>query len=256
MTEPKQYTDLSIMPEGAKRAAMYSMPVTPATPMEMLSRAMMSGAAPETLEKLLALQERWEHNQASKAFDEAIAAARAEIPPIKKNKTVSYGAGKAAYNHEDLAEIERTILPILSKHGISYRFRTTVADKQIIVTCILSKGGYREENSLPGPADTSGSKNPIQQIGSTVTYLERYALKAALGLSATDDDDGISATQDKLTDDQVIELTQAIITSGRTVEWFCNFAAKIPAIAELAPERYAAALAHVKNLPMVDNAAG
>jgi hypothetical protein len=234
-----------------------SMPVNAATPMEMLNRAMMSGAAPEILERLLALQERWEHNQASKAFDEAIAAARAEIPPIKRNKTVSYGAGKAAYNHEDLAEIERTILPILSKYGISYRFRTTVADKQIIVTCILSKGGYREENSLPGPADTSGSKNPIQQIGSTVTYLERYALKAALGLSATDDDDdGIGATADKLTDDQVAELTKAITDSGRTVEWFCNFAAKIPAIAELAPERYAVALAHVKKLPKVDNAAG
>ena len=60
--------------------------VTPATPMEMLSRAMMSGATPDVLEKLLALQERWENNQARKAFDEAIAAARAEIPPIKKNK--------------------------------------------------------------------------------------------------------------------------------------------------------------------------
>jgi ERF superfamily len=226
-----------------------SMPVNAATPMEMLNRAMMSGAAPEILERLLALQERWEHNQASKAFDEAIAAARAEIPPIKRNKTVSYGAGKAAYNHEDLAEIERTILPILSKYGISYRFRTKVADKQIIVTCILSKGGYREENSLPGPADTSGSKNPIQQIGSTVTYLERYALKAALGLSATDDDDGVGANQDKLTDEQVAELTKAIEDSGRDVAWFCNFAAKINSITDLAPERYEAALQHVRKLP-------
>lgn len=171
----------------------FSMPVQPATPMEMLNRAIMSGATPETLERLLALQERWEMNQARKAYDEAIASARAEIPPIKKNRTVSYGAGKAAYNHEDLAEIERTILPILSKHGIGYRFRTTVVDtKNIIVTCVLFKSGYREENSLPGLADTSGSKNPIQALGSAVTYLERYTLKAALGLSATDDDDAVS----------------------------------------------------------------
>jgi len=171
---------------------LVSMPTTPATPMEMLNRAVMSGATPDTLERLLALQERWEHNQASKAFDDAIAAARADIPPIKKNKTVSFGAGKTAYAHEDLAEIERTILHILSKHGINYRFKTTVTDKMIIVTCILSKGGYREENSLPGPADTSGSKNPIQAIGSTVTYLQRYTLKAALGLSASEDDDATS----------------------------------------------------------------
>ena len=44
-----------------------------ATPMAMIDRALMSGAAPETLEKLLALQERWEANQGRKAFDEAMA---------------------------------------------------------------------------------------------------------------------------------------------------------------------------------------
>ena len=34
--------------------AALSSPVQPATPMEMLNRALMSGAAPETLEKMLA----------------------------------------------------------------------------------------------------------------------------------------------------------------------------------------------------------
>jgi len=232
--------------------------VTPATPMEMLSRAMMSGATPDVLEKLLALQERWENNQARKVYDEAISAARAEIPPIKKNKTVSYGAGKTAYHHEDLAEIERTILPILSKHGISYRFKTTVTDKQIVVTCILSKGGYREENSLPAPADTSGSKNPIQAIGSTVTYLQRYTLKAALGLSATDDDDAVSVNTNgngnggsrTLSDEQTDELFMAIDDSGRTEEWFCKFA-RIKELKDLASERFDAALAYVKKLERI-----
>jgi hypothetical protein len=123
------------------------------------------------------------------------------------------------------------------------------------VTCILSKGGYREENSLPGPADTSGSKNPIQAIGSAVTYLERYTLKAALGLSATDDDDAIEANVTQLTDEQATEITNAIEASGRDLDWFCNFA-RIDAISDLAPERYDAALAYVKKLPKVDNATG
>src|SRR4249919_1626646 len=95
--------------------------VTRATPMQILNRALMSGAAPETLEKMLALEERWERNEARKAFDRDITAAKAEIKPIKKNRTVSYGAGKTAYAHEDLAEIERTVVPILSEHGLSYR---------------------------------------------------------------------------------------------------------------------------------------
>ena len=230
--------------------------VTPATPMEMLSRALMSGAAPETLEKLLALQERWEKNMARKAFDRAMAAAKSEIKPIKKNRTVSHGVGKAAYNFADLAEIERSVVPILSEYGLSYRFRTTVTDKQIVVTCILShQEGHSEETSLPGPADTSGAKNAIQAIGSTVTYLQRYSLSAALGLSATDDDDGVSVGNgkpvDRLSAQQVIDLSEALDEVGRTDEWFCKFA-HIGALDDLAPERFDAALAYVKKLPKVE----
>jgi hypothetical protein len=205
---------------------LVSMPVQPATPMEMLNRALMSGAAPETLEKMLVLQERWEKNEARKAFDRAITAAKAEIRPIKKNRTVSYGAGKTAYAHEDLAEIERTIVPILSEHGLSYRWRTTVTDKNIIVTCIVShQEGHSEENSLPGPADTSGSKNALQAIGSAVTYLQRYTLKAALGLSASDDDDAVSGKTNgngHLSDEQIEELRSAIVDAGADVARFCK----------------------------------
>ena len=62
-------------------------PVRAVTPMDMIDRALVSGAAPETLERLLALQERWEAGQARKAFDAAIAEAKAEIPIVAKNAT-------------------------------------------------------------------------------------------------------------------------------------------------------------------------
>lgn len=238
---------LATLPPGAKRAAIYSMPVVPTTPMEMLNRALMSGATPETLERLLALQERWEMNQARKAFDDAIAAARADIPPIKKNKTVNFGAGRAAYNHEDLAEIERTILPILSHHNINYRFRTKVEDKMIVVTCVLSKGGYREENSLPGPADTSGSKNALQAIGSTVTYLERITLKAALGLSATDDDDAVSVRNggELISDEQGQEIFDLLDRDNDRVARFCALQ-KLDALVDMPASRHEAAVASIK----------
>ena len=81
----------------------------------------------------------------------------------------------------------------MAAHGLSYRFRT-IQDGAIKVTCILShKSGHSEENTLSGPADASGSKNAIQAIGSTLTYLQRYTLTQALGLAASDDDDGRSA---------------------------------------------------------------
>ena len=44
---------------------------------------------------------------------------------------------------------------------------------------------------MRGPrASTGPGRTAIQALGSTQTYLQRYTLKAALGLSASKDDDG------------------------------------------------------------------
>ena len=45
-----------------------------------------------------------------------------------------------------------------------------------------------------GTPDNSGSKNSIQAIGSTTTYLQRYTLFSILGLAAGEDDDGSAAS--------------------------------------------------------------
>ncbi|WP_439586939.1 hypothetical protein [Hydrogenophaga sp.] len=42
---------------------------------------------------------------------------------------------------------------------------------------------------MGGPPDAGGAKNAIMARASTVTYLERYTLKAITGLSEQDDDD-------------------------------------------------------------------
>ena len=131
------------------------------TPMDMVGRAVASGASIEVVEKLMALHERWEANQGRKAFDEAMAAAKAEIPVIFKSREVDFTStkGRTHYRYEDLAEIAKTINPILSKHGLSYRFRTTSpANEPVSVTCIVShRLGYSEENTLSAGRDESGA---------------------------------------------------------------------------------------------------
>lgn len=172
-------------------------PSTGLTPMDMLGRAVSAGADIDVLEKLMALQERYESSQARKAFDNALASAKSEIPVIFKNRTVDFTSqkGRTHYKHEDLAEIARTVTPILAKHGLSYRFRTTSAPNEpVTVTCIVShRDGHFEENTLCAGRDDSGNKNSIQAVGSTLTYLQRMTLKAALGLAASEDDDGETA---------------------------------------------------------------
>lgn len=170
----------------------------PADPMvAMIERVVMDpNASLDKLERMLAMKERLDAANARKAFDLAISEAKAEIPPILKNRTVDFTSakGRTHYQHEDMAEIARTVDPILSRYGLSYRFRTTQESGRVAVTCVMShRDGHAEETTLAAGADESGNKNHIQAIGSAITYLQRYTLKTALGLSASTDDDGKAA---------------------------------------------------------------
>lgn len=202
----------------------YTVPDAPSsvalTPMDMIDRALSSGAGVEVIERLMGLQERWEANQGRKAFDYAIAQAKAEIPPIIKNREVDFTnkAGvRTHYRHEDLAQIARVVDPILSKYGLSYRYSSKQEGEKLFVTCILShQDGYSEDTTLSAANDQSGNKNPIQGVGSTATFLQRYTLKLALGLAAAADDDGNAATKpvETVNEEQFHKLRELLEQTG------------------------------------------
>jgi hypothetical protein len=164
------------------------------TPLAVLDKAIASGASVESLERLVALQERWQANEAKRAFTAALSSLRSELPHIAKGKTVDFSTskGRTHYRYEDLADLTEQLSPAMSKHGLSFRWRTDATQPgYIAVTCIVAHAdGHEEETTLSGPYDNSGNKNPIQAIGSVVTYLQRYTLKAAIGVAAGVDDDG------------------------------------------------------------------
>lgn len=193
--------------------------------MEMIQRAARDPSISiERVEQMYSFYERVQASQSRKAFDAAMAAAKSQIPIIKKNQSVSFGEGSKTtnYSHEDFAEIARTVDPILSENGLSYRFRvSSQIDAPVMVTCVISHiDGHSEETTLSAGRDASGAKNAIQSIGSTLTYLQRYTLKAALGLAAAKDDDG--KTSEKTVDDlapvsgEQAEVLTALITETNT----------------------------------------
>jgi hypothetical protein len=165
-------------------------------PMQMLQKALEKDVSVEVLAKLLDLQERWEATQARREFDAAFAAVKAEVGIIKKT-----GVGHNRTAYASMADIARALDPIIAKHGLSYRFRSQRVGNEMVMTCVVChRAGHFEENSLPAPLDTSGSKNPTQAVGSTSTYLQRYTLVQAFGLAASvngdviNDDDGQGAS--------------------------------------------------------------
>lgn len=166
------------------------------TLMETLASAVQRGLPVETLNALMDFQERKEKYDARKAFDAAMADLRSDLPEIVKNKSVGYDHksddGRTEYKHETLDAVTNALSPAMAKHGLSFRWRIDDSDPaRIRVACIIShRDGHSEETSLSAAPDSSGKKNAIQQVGSTVTYLQRYTLKAAVGVAASNDDDG------------------------------------------------------------------
>jgi hypothetical protein len=160
------------------------------TPALLLQMAVQQGADLEKLEKLMALQERWERNEAKKAFDTAFAAFKAEAVRIVKNRSVTAGplSGK---KYAELFSVVNAVTPALSLHGLSSSWAITRDEPDWLeVTCTIKhSAGHSESVSMGGPPDVGGAKNPIQARASTVSYLQRYTLKAITGLSEQDDDD-------------------------------------------------------------------
>jgi len=164
----------------------------PGTPAHLLQLAMQRDNFPvETLNRLMEMQERWEANQARKAFNEAFAAFKANPPQINKNKRVHFTSQKGTtdYRHATLDNVCDLIGTALAEHHLSYRWETKQDGAKITVTCILSHElGHSESTSLFAEPDQTGNKNSIQAVGSTVTYLQRYTLLALTGMATTDQD--------------------------------------------------------------------
>lgn len=192
------------------------------TPMQMLQIAVEQGADLDKLSKLMDLQERWEKNEARKAYVAALTAFKEHPPTVMKNKRASFGRSdsKTEYEYATLAQVVDVIAPALSKHGLSHRWATEQSKEGgIAVTCWLThQMGHSESVTLTANADTSGSKNSIQAIGSTVTYLQRYTLLAITGLAAVDqDDDGRGLTQ-TITAEQKMALVDLMREGGEAID--------------------------------------
>lgn len=165
--------------------------------MDMVSDALARGAPIELVERLLGLHERWEAGQAKKAFIEAKTAFKAEAPLIIKDRENSQYKSQYA----SIGNLVNTTNEVLSRHGLDASWDIDQSDKVIKVTCILKHVlGHSESVSMIAPPDTTGSKNPIQQIKSATTYLKVATYEAVTGIASNEanrNDDGNAAYEKK-----------------------------------------------------------
>lgn len=192
------------------------------TPMAMIDRALTSGASPETLGKLMDLQERWEASQAKKNFEEAMQKAQGEMRPVLMNAANDQTKSRyATYEALDSA-----IRPIYTRHGftLSFNMADCPIPDQVRIVCEVACGGHSTYPHIDMPADGKGAKGGdvmtrTHATGAAITYGRRYLLGMIFNITTTKDDDGNGASGNPdlamaITADQFIELRDLLEESG------------------------------------------
>jgi len=110
----------------------------------------------------------------------ALCAFHQQVGTIHKDAKAQYG------KYADLAGVLSTVLPALSKNGLSIT-QTFDAEKNLITTLTHISG---EERSSALPMIVAAGRNELHSWGASVTYMRRYAICSMLCLVADIDTDG------------------------------------------------------------------
>ena len=174
-------------------------------PSALIQLAVQNNTDLDKLERLLNLKMKYEDNEAKKAYTISMARFKENPPKVTKDKDNKQYNSK----YTSLNNLVNTVSPELSKHGLSASWDIE-QNGTIKVTCKLThKQGHSETASMSASADGSGSKNAIQQIKSTITYLKGVTFESILGLASSDanvDDDGNSSDAEYITGDDLQDI--------------------------------------------------
>lgn len=188
---PAQEAGHPALPSGL--VELRNSTATDPAPLSLIHQAIEKGVTdPGYLEKLLALQERWEDRQAAMAYNVAMNLCQKEIPPIKKNKQNTHNQSWYA----DLEQVLAAVQPVYIKHGFSISFGEEPCDIPSTLRIradVRHVAGHTERHWGNFPWDGSGSggkanKTAIQAVGSAFSYGRRYLLGVIFNLSFTQDD--------------------------------------------------------------------
>jgi hypothetical protein len=180
----------------------------------MIERVAMDPDLPiERLTALMDMRERQMDKEAEQVFNQAFAAAMAEMPDIPKSGKNTHSGQK----YSTLDDLIRTTRPVLARHGLSLNWQTSVNGNEYAVTAIVRHAmGHSIQTTLSGARDSGKQMNALQGGGSTETYLKRYTGFGILGLSSGDesDDDGKSAGIKTVTSEQFVILRDLMEATG------------------------------------------
>jgi hypothetical protein len=173
----------------------------------------------DTIERLVALQERMAERDARASFFAALGRFQAECPPVQKSRTakiVTKKGGTYAYQYASLDVIVAHIRPYLHRHGFSFTWDCEADAANVKATCYLKHvDGHVEHASFSAPTETDAAMSGAQKNGAALTFAQRRSLEQVTGIVTTDDTDAAMPVNTvKVTDEDVAILEEWITSTG------------------------------------------
>lgn len=158
----------------------------------------------EKMQKILDVQERILNKQAQSRFAQSLIGLQGELPIIKKSGKISIN-GQVRSTYAKYEDIDKLVRPLLAKWGFSLSFNAQYDKNAVVVGKLLHRDGHFEIAEIALPYDSSGSKNNVQAIGSTLSYAKRYLIGMLINI-VTEDEDDDAQSFDYINEDQVLNI--------------------------------------------------
>lgn len=178
-------------------------------PVSLMAIALEKKADPETISKLMDLQERYERNEAAKKYADAISGFQSECPMVFKSREVANNQGKVMYRFANYEDIVHTIRDLLRKWNIVVTFTIDQTETLMKGTVRIRVGTHFEDSTLSVPVPKGMNTNATQDFGMAVSYLKRYLLCAALNIVVTGEDNDARSLLHKITPEQIEQINLA-----------------------------------------------
>lgn len=182
-------------------------------------------------------------DNARKAFNLAVAEFKRNPPVVIRDMlNKQYGSTYAS-----IASVVNTTNAALAPHGLSASWEIVEQTKDgMRLACVLEhSAGHSKRVELWGPMDASGSKNPLQQVKSTMTYLKIATFEAVTGIASRegnqDDDGNGAATVEYVSDEQLVKLREWLEATGADEAKFLKYL-KVDSLSKLPAKSYQTAV--------------
>jgi hypothetical protein len=188
----------------------------------------------DRVKEVIALQKDLQAQRALSAFTIDMARLQPMLPTVEQNGRLvikEKGTERVIQStpYAKWEDINEAIRGPLGECGFALTFRAERVNDQVVITGILShREGHQERTTISLALDSTGSKNNVQAVGSSISYGKRYTAGMLLNITSrakfeADDDGKAAGDAANISEEQEMALRDMLQAAGADEKKFCQF---------------------------------